>query len=779
MNKKPTISQITSLGNLGIFHDYERGKTQNPPEFRRYNLIYGFNGSGKTVISRVFSSLETGAPDPRLPEAGTFQIKMSDGGKIRSGGSLDGLKGSIAVFNVDFVEENIRWRSGTVEPVVYIGKEQADLLKRLEKKESEIEDNASGAEAARKRRKCLEDDFAKWKRDRAREIEKGTASPPRGYQAPRLVNDYDSYQHDEENILEEDKVESMESFVRKEAPLGKLPPLDSEPVALAKLVADAKRVLETTVRDVKLEELRVHEAMIKWVSEGLDYHWREDLSRCLLCGNELSAERIEKLQESIDEERFKKLAEDTRALTGRVRGMKETFSRLRNAIPSPNDVSEKYRSRFVSAVGEFRPLCEAGERVVSAIEGLLEKKADAPNMSVESAELETGIRKSRWDDESFGKKLAAINEAIRGHNDSHDTFAVEKQRSRERLKKHYLASYKEEYDAKKEKSEESAREREECEKALRDSESERDSILEKMREHGPAADRINKLIRNYLGHGELRLSAREEGYQLERRGKAIEGPLSEGEKTAVALCYFLSTLEAEGRKVGDLIVVVDDPVSSLDTKALNYSFNMLKAKLSGAAQVVLMTHNLDFMNEAKKWLNKKEGPRKKGEERKKSSLMFLDVVQKSDGVNGDVLCSSVIRMPEYLQNYESEYHYLFHLVLGFVNGHGEKYFYLMPNAIRKVLEIFLVFKRPKGRSLGEKIADLATEGDENPDSIRIRALERLVQLESHSDNLDDLITHSSMTVEETKDAADALLALMSALDKSHHDDMRELCGDEF
>ena len=778
MSQKPIISQITSLRNLGIFRDYKRSKTRNPPEFRRYNLIYGFNGSGKTVLSRVLSSLETGDLDPRLSAAGSFEVRLSDGETIRSDGSLEGLKGSVAVFNVDFVEESIRWRDGTANPVFYIGKEQAELLEELEQKKSEIEANDSKEQTARGRREKLEDDFAKWKRYQAREIEKKTDSPRGSYQAPQFTNDCDSYQHDEENILEEDKVESLESFVKQPAPLGKRLPLDSEPVALAKLVADAKRVLETTVRDVKLEEIRVHETMIKWVSEGLDYHRREDLSKCLLCGNELSVERVEKLLEAIDEERFKKLADDTRTLTDRAELAGKVFSLLRNAVPSRNDVSEEYRSRFVPAAEKFLRLCDAGVGIAETAEKLLKKKAATPNLPVESAELEAGTEKSGWGDKSFDEKLKTVNEIIQDHNDSHDRFEEEKQNSREKLKKHYLASLKEEYDAKKEESEEVAREHEEYKKALEHSKGERDSIEEKMRRHGPAADRINGLIRNYLGHGELRLSTLEEGYQILRRGEPIEGPLSEGEKTAVALCYFLSTLEAEGRKIGDLIVVVDDPVSSLDTKALNYSFNMLKAKLSGAAQVVVMTHNLDFMNEAKKWLNKKEGARKKGEERKKSSLMFLDVVQKSDGDDGDMLCSSVIRMPGYLEDHESEYNYLFHLVLGFVNGHGEKYFYLMPNAIRKVLEIFLAFKRPKGKSLGEKIGLAIEESDENPDSIRIRALERLVQLESHSDNLDDLITHSSMTVEETRGAANALLGLMSDLDESHYDDMRELCGDE-
>lgn len=117
-------------------------------------------------------------------------------------------------------------------------------------------------------------------------------------------------------------------------------------------------------------------------------------------------------------------------------------------------------------------------------------------------------------------------------------------------------------------------------KALRDSldverrvlDSEVESLKQRMRQHGPAAGVINDMIHGYLGHKELEIAASEDGYHFRRNGKPMEGSLSEGEKTAIALCYFLARVAAEGRKLKDLIVAVDDPISSLDTKALNYAF---------------------------------------------------------------------------------------------------------------------------------------------------------------------------------------------------------------
>src|ERR1022692_1838241 len=93
-------------------------------------------------------------------------------------------------------------------------------------------------------------------------------------------------------------------------------------------------------------------------------------------------------------------------------------------------------------------------------------------------------------------------------------------------------------------------------KALRDSldverrvlDSEVESLKQRMRQRGPAAGVINDMIHGYLGHKELEIAASEDGYHFRRNGKPMEGSLSEGEKTAIALCYFLARVAAEGRK---------------------------------------------------------------------------------------------------------------------------------------------------------------------------------------------------------------------------------------
>jgi len=271
-------------------------------------------------------------------------------------------------------------------------------------------------------------------------------------------------------------------------------------------------------------------------------------------------------------------------------------------------------------------------------------------------------------------------------------------------------------------------------------------LRQKIRTHGPAAGVINKLIAAYLGHGELTISPVNEGYELQRHGTPITGVPSEGEKTAIAISYFLSSIEADNRKLKDVIVVIDDPVSSLDTKALNFACSLVRTRLEKAAQVFILTHNLQCMNEFRKaWKGRAPPPAGKDPA---ATFLFIDVTIPEGQPRRS---STIIEMSKLLREYDSEYHFLFSHVLRFVeqpnayDDHG----YMIPNVIRRVLDVFLAFKSPGGGGLPGQLDKLCTDYPEL-DREQLAALERLAQVESHSDDLDDLLSFSKMTLEEMR-----------------------------
>jgi wobble nucleotide-excising tRNase len=285
-------------------------------------------------------------------------------------------------------------------------------------------------------------------------------------------------------------------------------------------------------------------------------------------------------------------------------------------------------------------------------------------------------------------------------------------------------------------------------------------------EHAPAANVLNPLIASYLGHKRITVQVTNEGYRICRDGKVLVKPLSEGEKTAIAFCYFLISLNSEGRKIDDLIVVVDDPISSLDTRAMTFVFALVKSKLNCASQLFILTHNLEFMREVKKWLNKRY------RDDKTANFLFVESVADN---SGDRL-ARLVRLPALIQEYDSEYHYLYSLVSGLVEvpADFERFAYLMPNAIRKVLEIFLAFKFPGSAGLGDKINQLLAA---HPalDEAKVRSMEHLAQLESHADNIGDVVTFSGFTLEQLRDAAQTLLTTIGSVDSDHRKAMDGLC----
>jgi hypothetical protein len=99
----------------------------------------------------------------------------------------------------------------------------------------------------------------------------------------------------------------------------------------------------------------------------------------------------------------------------------------------------------------------------------------------------------------------------------------------------------------------------------------------------------------------------------------------------------------------------------------------------------------------------------------------------------------------------------------------------MPNVIRRVLELFLAFKVPGTSPIRAKL-DYMVKTFPELDKTRIAALERLSQVESHSDTLEDFLSHSSITIEEARDANAALLELMSIADAHHATCIRAQCA---
>lgn len=71
--------------------------------------------------------------------------------------------------------------------------------------------------------------------------------------------------------------------------------------------------------------------------------------------------------------------------------------------------------------------------------------------------------------------------------------------------------------------------------------------------------------------------------------------LSEGDKSTIALAFFLSKLDIDPNHQNK-ILVFDDPLSSLDTNRRAYTIGIIKSALSQLKQVIVLSHNEYFLH---------------------------------------------------------------------------------------------------------------------------------------------------------------------------------------
>ncbi len=759
------IKRTRSLQGVGILAN--RSARDVGPEFLRYNLIYGFNGSGKSTLSRLFACLERGKLHEDMPDGCAFEVEMDDGTVYRSPDSLGGLEERVCVFNTDFIDRSLQWKSGRAASIFYISEEQAGAAAELHEKQTALQGCRNAATAQQAVVDASSRALAAHKTERARTIS-NALHLGRRYEAPQLQIDYDNLRVEEGDVLADDALNDLQDVARQAdppSPLQQLPDVSSNSM---EVIEAARGLAELSIAQIALEEVERHPAMVPWLKTGHEYHTAHGLECCLLCANPLTEDRKVKLAAALDD-RLSQLLDDLRTTREAAR---LAASRLasRESWPNVNELEGSLRTPFNSAKGELEAAAKPLEINTQEAERAMLERLERPTLPVAhklptSADVRVAV-------EVFRLKLSAVNKVIARHNAAAADFATSQSAAREKIRKHFVAQSISDYAAL--KAETDKAQANAAQTAADVGQLERDiaDLTARVRTHGPAANQITQLVRAYLGHGELTIiAADDEGYELHRHGKLVKGPPSEGEKTAIALCYFLSTLAADGRNIKDLIVVVDDPISSLDTKALNYASTLIRARLDSAAQVFVLTHNQHCMNEFKKgWKSRAKPP---GDKPPTAALLFVDV---SMPEGSDRREARIIELPGHLKGYDSEYHFLCSKALEFeaVGSGYSEYWFMMPNVIRRVLDVFLGFKEPGSHPLTQKLDNLAKKLP-NLDAVRVKALDRLIQVESHSDSLDDLIAHSSMTVEETRDANDALLALMAEADDAHTAAIRHQC----
>ena len=186
------INRISKLRDCGVFRDFEW--LEELPEFGRYNLIYGWNGTGKTTLSRVFRDLE----QRRQPTMGKVELRM-DGSEVK-GEQFSQSTLQIRVFNWDFIRDSVfPVGGGYVAPIFVFGKESVEKQKEAEELKEKQRTKEAELSEIRKKKEKAEKDLERHCIDRARVIKDTLRSTTSNY------NNYDKgdYKKAAENMMNE------------------------------------------------------------------------------------------------------------------------------------------------------------------------------------------------------------------------------------------------------------------------------------------------------------------------------------------------------------------------------------------------------------------------------------------------------------------------------------------------------------------------------------------------------------------------------------------------
>lgn len=690
---------------------------------------------------------------------------MSDGTAITQDLMSNPFGGNLLVFNTDFVSRNFEWDASSTKGIAYLSKKKVDARKEFDEIVPKLSAAMQHTKITEKAKTKADKELSDFKTRVARNVREIASSSTytQSYDARKIQGHYSKDSFGAEKELSEEDLKKNQVILAQRDPLPTLSFSPSLPAGLVDWFKASQALLSQSVSGIALKEFEDHSDALRWVERGLHYHEEHSVADCLLCGNPFSEERRAQLRVLFD----KSWTEALRALEDAAKHGQEHHQALRElyrSIPKEAEVAAEEREAFTQNRALFETAIKQLGVCVGDLLKSIEVRAANPTKEVEVTGELAHFDLEKWLAE-YGAIENALIATLKKHNDAFTRFAAMQKDAFTKIEAHVLAAnqvdwnhlQKDVWDA-----ETALKTAQTDEKGLADRQLE---LRNDLQDHGVGADKMNELIWAYLGHKELRLIADAGGYKILRPSGKPAMELSEGERTAVSFCYFLTQLAAEGRKLEDLVLVIDDPISSLDTAARTYAFSLMTRMTKKCAQVIVLTHNTSFMNMVKREF---QNLHRRDENKWGKALLSLEC--RTSGV-GDERVTSLVQMHKLLVNYDSEYHYLFHLVSNAATtGETDKLF-LLPNATRKLLEMFATFCSP-GRP---KFADALGEYQEKvKDKLDVRALERLVQIESHG-TIDGLGTLPDLTLEEAIRAAKAGINFIKEVGEDHYKKMCAAC----
>ncbi|WP_223893457.1 AAA family ATPase [Helicobacter pylori] len=601
-------------------------------EFKDYNVIFGNNGCGKTSLTRAFELLIS--KDKCIEkyrtistaESPSIEFECKDGSyKIEPNSNIGAPSFKVEIYNSDFLHNNAPFNSEfglkklddgiiILEGSV-LGEETKEInqlkncKEKVEKRKKKIKDENSTETLSAKQ----ESEIKKYDKEIERIRKEMTSKTIQITLDEIKINNICEVSKNKFKVQEDALTNLEKDFDELDEAMKKFD--DLKEMELPKDYQTIKDKLESLFSfDIDKEAGQVSEEIkehmskvgIEFIEKGIELQKKMPDNACPFCTQEITNNIIQ-VYTSYFNKRIEQFNQDSLEVSGTLKkileqwNIKEILQSFERFEPFMKKDSSTNKESLKNALEQIKVLLEKLQKEVGKKEGAknekefqkIDKKLLENYEKFQKCVDETGnILKQKKEQKKKLDKLKTELKEARIKKAKHDSYDCQKSKEEAERKLSILN-----------------RRHERLNRLL-------EKIDKKLKELYDQKRPDIKTINNYLKALNLPKYSLDKDYRIVLNSDALENSeakiiLSDGEKTTLAFAYFLARLKLFYKKedLKNLVVVIDDPISSLDEQRI-YNTTCLVAKINqelareklsnnedkeDKAQVFVLTHNHTFM----------------------------------------------------------------------------------------------------------------------------------------------------------------------------------------
>lgn len=576
------IKDIASFDETGI----------NLIDLQKVNFIYGENGSGKTTISKLLFQPNIYPKNITIGWKGLLPIKT-------------------LVYNKDFRRNN--FRKGKINGVFTLGQatqEEIDNIESKKKESTELKDSIlkkrNTLDAQINKKESKEDDFKEevWKiyKQYVPQFKEAFL----GFQKKDTFKSQLLKVHESKKggvlLIRELEEKANIIFGNTPSEIDLISIIDfSELTIIEENPIWKKKILGKT--DVGISSLIQHLNINDWVNEGRDYLQEGEI--CPFCQQQTITDNFRTQLNDYFDLTFLNDTNDVQELK------QQYFVLLSSIINELHKIEEieKLNSETKLDLTDFSEKLKTIESIQSINKELVNAKIKEPSRIIDLKSTQEVVS-------MISIIIENTNNEIKKHNSIVVNFSKERNELIRNIWIYLVEANKDIIDTNIRSITGIQKGIDNLNKEISDLEkkySELDKAIKELSKNvtstQPAIDEINRILGIY-GFKSFTIVPSPEinQYQIQREnGDIVESSLSEGEVTFISFLYFLQHVkggETEEVVNEDRIVVIDDPISSLDSNVLFVVSSLLKEiikdiknNVGNIKQIITFTHNVYFHKE--------------------------------------------------------------------------------------------------------------------------------------------------------------------------------------